>query len=95
MIGWGVGELLARGDLIDLFPEWYGDYCRFSHVIRPANVRLPRSGSSRILRPDRRQAMMIGLATARLFARTSEMQLIGNQSDHCAAWPLFRVWKRR
>ena len=25
IIGWGVGEVLRRGDLIDLFPEWHGE----------------------------------------------------------------------
>jgi DNA-binding transcriptional LysR family regulator len=25
IIGWGVGELLQRGDLIDLFPTWHGE----------------------------------------------------------------------
>src|ERR1700728_5429405 len=25
IIGWGVGELLKRGDLIDLFPKWHGE----------------------------------------------------------------------
>ena len=28
IIGWGVGGLLKRGDLIDLFPKWHGE--RFS-----------------------------------------------------------------
>jgi DNA-binding transcriptional LysR family regulator len=25
VIGWGIGELLEKGDLIDLFPEWHGE----------------------------------------------------------------------
>jgi DNA-binding transcriptional LysR family regulator len=25
VIGWGIGDLLSRGDLIDLFPEWHGE----------------------------------------------------------------------
>ena len=25
IIGWGVGELLKSGDLIDLFPAWHGE----------------------------------------------------------------------
>jgi DNA-binding transcriptional LysR family regulator len=25
VIGWGVGDLLAKGDLVDLFPDWHGE----------------------------------------------------------------------
>ncbi|WP_275532558.1 LysR substrate-binding domain-containing protein [Ensifer aridi] len=25
VIGWGVGQALARGSLIDLFPDWHGE----------------------------------------------------------------------
>ena len=25
VIGWGVGELLERGELVDLFPDWHGE----------------------------------------------------------------------
>jgi DNA-binding transcriptional LysR family regulator len=40
IIGWGVGELLKRGDLIDLFPKWHGE--RFPlHAFHPSGKHPP------------------------------------------------------
>jgi DNA-binding transcriptional LysR family regulator len=40
IIGWGVGELLKRGDLIDLFPTWHGE--RFPlHAFHPSRKHPP------------------------------------------------------
>ena len=44
VIGWGVGDLLAKGDLVDLFPDWHGELFPLfayhpSRKYSPAKVR--------------------------------------------------------
>ena len=40
VIGWGIGEALARGSLIDLFPDWHGE--RFPlFAFHPSRKHLP------------------------------------------------------
>lgn len=45
VIGWGIGEALARGSLIDLFPDWHGE--RFPlFAFHPSRKHLPAKVSA-------------------------------------------------
>jgi len=47
IIGWGIGEMLKRGDLIDLFPKWHGERFHSSRFTLRANIYLRRSAHLR------------------------------------------------